>query len=91
MTGPRIDCPLCDWHLEPEPPDYGLYTLADVFGLGVMQAVAYNRHLEETEQALRQHLAGHPLVEWVRKVAELQAEVGKLTDAAAKGKEGRRG
>lgn len=75
----RIDCPLCDWHMIATPPDVGMYALGDVFGLGVMQAIAHNTFLENTERELKQHLAGHPLVDWVRKVAEQQREIEKLT------------
>lgn len=80
----RINCPLCDWHMDPEPPDVGPGMLADVFGLGVMQAIAYNDHLQKTERELQEHLGSHPLVEWVRKVAELTALVEGMTAEAAK-------
>lgn len=75
----RIDCPLCDWHIDAEPPDVGYNALGDVFGLGVMQQIAWNEHLAKTERTLREHLETHSLVEWVRKVAELKAEVDRLT------------
>ena len=75
----RIDCPLCDWHMDAEPPDVGLYTLGDVFGLGVMQAVATNQFLEKTEREVHEHLSSHPLVEWVQKVAELNRKVEQLS------------
>ena len=78
----RIDCPLCDWHMDAEPPDVGIYTLGDVFGFGVMQAIAHSDFLQETERELREHLNSHPLVEWVRKVAELNREVERLTAKA---------
>lgn len=84
----RINCPLCDWHLDPEPPDFGAGMLADVFGLGVMQNIAWQRHHEDVERQLREHLAGHDLVEWVRKVAELQALVEGMTAEAAKARRG---
>jgi hypothetical protein len=80
----RINCPLCDWHLDAEPPGVGAGVLADVFGLGVMQAVARSRHLEDVERRLQDHLGGHPLAEWVRKVAELTALVEGMTAEAAK-------
>jgi len=71
----RIDCPLCDWHMDAEPPDVGCH----MFGLGVMQAVAYSQHQQEVERELNEHLSGHSLVEWVRKVAELIREVERLS------------
>lgn len=79
----RINCPLCDWHLDPVPPEVSPYTLADVFGLGVMQAVAWNDHMQKTERELREHLSSHDLAEWVRKVAELTALVEGMTAEAA--------
>jgi len=75
----RIDCPLCDWHLDAEPPDVGFNALGDVFGLGVMQAVAYNQHQQKVERELNAHLGSHSLVEWVRKVAELSREIERLS------------
>jgi hypothetical protein len=80
----RIDCPLCDWHMDAEPPDVGAGMLAEVFGLGVMQAIAHNDHLQKVERDLQAHLNSHPLVEWVRKVAELTALVEGMTAEAAR-------
>lgn len=75
----RIDCPLCDWHMDPEQPDLLPYNVPDMFGLGVMQQVAYMEYVQKTERELREHLGSHDLAEWVRKVAELQAKVAELT------------
>jgi hypothetical protein len=80
----RINCPLCDWHLDPEPPDVGAGMLADVFGIGVMQQIAFNDHLQKVERELQAHLSSHPLVEWVRKVADLTALAEGMTAEAAK-------
>jgi hypothetical protein len=77
----RIDCPLCDWHMTEEGQDVSPDALASVFGIGVMAAIARNDRLEKTERTLREHLSTHSLAEWVRKVADLQAEVSKLTGA----------
>ena len=74
----RIDCPLCDWHTDPEPPDVGPGALAGVFGVGVMQAVALNEHMQEVERELQAHLSTHSLAEWVRKVTEQQGEIARL-------------
>lgn len=83
--GTRIDCPLCDWHMDPEPPEISPYALADIFGIGVMSAIARDRHLQDVERELRDHLGSHELAEWVRKVAELTALVEGMTAEAAQG------
>jgi len=79
----RIGCPLCDWHLDAEPPDVSPYALADVFGIGVMAAIARDKHLQDVERELRGHLGSHELAEWVRKVAELTALVEGMTAEVA--------
>ena len=79
----RIDCPLCDWHLDADPPVVAPATLAHVFGMGVMTAAAVAQHAGQVERDLRKHLETHSLVEWVRKVTELQGEVAALKGEGA--------
>lgn len=86
--GSRINCPLCEWHMDPEPPDVSPYALAEVFGTGVMSAIALDKHRHDVERELRGHLGGHELAEWVRKVAELTALVEGMTAEAAGGRRG---
>lgn len=76
-----IRCPLCDWQTDGTPPEVSYQALADVFGYGVMQQVAFNEHLQKVERRLREHLDSHSLVEWVRKVSELEAELTRLREA----------
>lgn len=78
-----IRCPLCDWTTDGTPPAVSVGMLADVFGYGVMQAVAYNDHLRKLEERLREHFTTHALAEWVRKITELQAELDRLKIDAA--------
>lgn len=80
MSHIRINCPLCEWHYEPPPVTASVNSLASVFGPGVMQAVAITQRMSETERRLQEHLSKHTLVEWVTKVARLQAELDKLKE-----------
>lgn len=60
-----VSCPLCDWlYVEPDvpvPPG----TLANVFGPGVMTAVANGQRLQRIEEALRKHTDTHTALEYL--------------------------
>jgi hypothetical protein len=77
-----IRCPLCPWQHDATPPDVSSGALASVFGYGVMSAIAFNEHLQKTEKALLDHLGSHSIVEWVRQVSELEAELTRLREAS---------
>lgn len=80
----RIKCPLCPWTYDVPPltdQQRDPMLLAAVFGPGVMSQVALSQNARETEALLAQHLDTHTLVEWVRKVTELEREVARLTPA----------
>lgn len=80
MNQKLIRCPLCPWTYEPKPlpPDVNHYTLASVFGPGIMLQRAINKRSEETERDLAQHFKTHTTVEWLTKVTELLAEIDRL-------------
>lgn len=79
MSAVRINCPLCNWVMDAEAPDVGPGAFAGIFGIGVMRAVALSEHFQATERQLREHLETHSLVEWVRKVTELEDLVAGMT------------
>ena len=68
------DCPLCDWHADPEPPGAWRRALAGI--LGVAHAVVRDEH--GAGRDLEAHLSTHSLADWVRKVTELKDEVAML-------------
>lgn len=71
-------CPICDWsHTEPMN-DIPADALAGVFGMGVMANIAIKRRNERIEEALSGHLKSHPVLDWVKKVVELQSQVERL-------------
>ena len=77
MTALTIHCPLCDWTytVPPLPAGVDETTLAGVFGPGVMLLSAINQRAADTEVRLSEHFNTHPLVDWLRKVTALQAEI----------------
>lgn len=69
--GAIFQCPLCDWKLEVAP----VY----IIGRGVIPMTAnYSRH-ERIERDLHDHLSQHSLVDWVKKVRELENRIADLT------------
>lgn len=63
----------CEWmHFSPFHQT-NAYTLADVFGAGVMLAVHGSERKHRIEQALAKHFATHSDLEWVRTITRLQA------------------
>ena len=80
MTAPTIHCPLCDWTYTVPPLPAGIdeNTLAEAFGPGIMLAQARNQRSAETEARLSEHFKTHQLIDWLRKVTALQAEIERL-------------
>lgn len=80
MSVAQIDCPLCDWHYEVPAldPRLGADTLASVFGSGIMLQHAIDSWARKIEELLDKHLKTHSLLEWVRKVSDLQHEIKLL-------------
>lgn len=83
ITLERIVCPVdgCGWLHTRIPPMVEPDALASVFGVGVMSAVAKARELQETEQLVRQHMAGHTDEEYLRTITRLQGRVAELERA----------
>lgn len=74
MPTTRFLCPLdCGWHHDPR-------TLPDLTGLSgntieeIIRA-GIERQNQADEEAIREHLESHPLIEWVTEVARLQREL----------------
>ena len=80
MTAPTIHCPLCEWtYTVPSlPAGVDENTLAEVFGPGIMLIQARNQRAADTEERLSEHFKTHQLVDWLRKVTALQAEIERL-------------
>ncbi len=85
----RYLCPLeCGWHHDVPPPSPGrvveLGVTADPAASDVREAITSLAHralyaeAEQTETALREHLATHTTEQFVRTIQELRAEVGRL-------------
>ena len=77
MTTTPICCPLCDWTytVPPLPAGVNENTLADMFGPSIVLIHARNKRAADTEVRLSEHFNTHPLVDWLRKVTALQAEI----------------
>lgn len=73
----QISCPVddCNWRADAQPPEVGPGALADVFGPGVMAAVARNNFHRDLEERLDRHLQSHSVLEWVRTVGRLEREL----------------
>ena len=80
MTALTIHCPLCEWTytVPPLPAGVDETTLAGVFGPGIMLAQARNQRSAETEARLSEHFQTHELIDWLRKVTALQAQIEQL-------------
>lgn len=89
----RYLCPLeCGWHHDVPPPSVDrineLGPVADPYVLDPYEAVssiardAYRREAEQTETALREHLATHTAEQFVRVIHDLRVEVARLKRAA---------
>jgi hypothetical protein len=89
----RYLCPLeCGWHHDVPPPSLDRITelaaVADPHVLDPYEAVnsiardAYRREAEQTETALRDHLATHTTEQFVRVIHDLRTEVARLKRAA---------
>ncbi|MFD9248492.1 hypothetical protein [Streptomyces bottropensis] len=89
----RYLCPLeCGWHHDVPPPGIDRITemgvTADPYVLDPYEAVtsiardAYRREAEQTETALRDHLATHTTEQFARVIHDLRAEVARLKRAA---------
>lgn len=76
----RIDCPVdgCEWGADNQPPEVEETALANVFGLGVMSAIARNGFHRDLENRIDQHLNTHSVLEWVRTVTALRDKVAAL-------------
>lgn len=88
----RYLCPLeCGWHHDVPPPSLDRITemgiVADPYILDPYEAVssmardAYRREAEQTETALREHLATHTTEQFVRVIHDLRVEVEQLRGA----------
>ena len=77
MTADTIHCPLCDWTYTEPPLPTGVdeNTLAKVFGPGIMLIQARNQRAADTEARLGEHFKTHQLIDWLRKVTALQAQI----------------
>ena len=77
MTAPTIRCPLCEWTYAVPPLPAGVEenALAGVFGPGVLLRCVINQYVADTERQLSEHFDTHPLVDWLRKVTALQAQI----------------
>jgi len=76
MTAATIHyCQICDWsHTEPGldvPPE----ALAQVFGAGVMTAVADTQRCERIERALQTHVDGHSRLEFITALSAIARTV----------------
>lgn len=74
-----VGCPLdrCEWtHLEPSPV-VTEGALANLFGPGVMAAVAKTQFHERLERALEQHFATHKPEDYLRTITRLQAALAR--------------
>jgi hypothetical protein len=89
----RYLCPLeCGWHHDVPPPSFDrvaeLGAAPDPAVTDPHEAVnsvardAYRREAEQTEGALREHLATHTAEQFVRVIHDLRAEVARLNRAA---------
>lgn len=80
-----FSCPIdgCGWfHVEPELDQrIEPHTLAGVFGHGVMAQVATNQRAERIERSLRQHLATHSALEWLKTVHAMSGQRDALIKA----------
>jgi hypothetical protein len=74
-----IHCPIdvCPWEhtVLPVDPRWGPGALASVFGEGIMQQHAINSRNQETERELEAHLKTHSVLEWVKCVQRLKAQL----------------
>lgn len=80
-SGNRIQCVVssCAWHLDMEPPPaVSPLVLGDVFGNGVMAAVAYNNYCATIERELSRHFSTHTVVEFVSEITRLSKLVTGL-------------
>lgn len=89
----RYLCPLeCGWHHDVPPPNVDRITelgvTADPAARDINEAIASVAHrasfaeAEQTETALREHLATHTTEQFVRVIHDLRAEVARLKRAA---------
>ena len=88
----RYLCPLeCGWHHDVPPPSIDrvaeLGAVADPAASDPYEAInsvardAYRREAEQTETALRDHLATHTTAQFVRVIHDLRVEVQHLRSA----------
>lgn len=89
----RYLCPLeCGWHHDVPPPSIDRITelgaAVDPAARDPYEAVnsvardAYRREAEQTETALREHLATHTTEQFVRVIHDLRVEVARLKRVA---------
>lgn len=78
--GAIFHCPLCAWKFEVAPVAVDANTLAGVFGPQTMRHVANTSRLERIERALHDHLSEHSLVDWLKKVRELEDIRARLAE-----------
>lgn len=80
-----LTCPVdgCRWaHYEPKiqvPPR----ALAEVFGFGVMTAVAQQKHRWRVEDTARAHFDGHTAEDFLRTISRLQQQLEEMGRALA--------
>lgn len=78
----RFECPVdgCDWLLDDDVSPVPLTALADQFGVGVMRLLDINERAEKREKALREHFEAHPVLDWLKTVMKLQAELKEVQE-----------
>lgn len=76
----RLECPLCDWHLDASPPQVPPSALASVFSPGVMASVALANHMQDVEGKLGAHLKTHGPEEWLPEIMRLRGVLVRLAD-----------
>jgi hypothetical protein len=84
----RYLCPLeCGWHHDrpplPMPTDATVPIAPEA--IQHMASVVLRQDVERVEEALREHLATHTTVEFVRVIHDLRVEVARLRDAGSVG------
>lgn len=80
-----FSCPVdgCGWaHMEPElDPRIDAHTLAGVFGPGIMANVVANQRTAKIEESIRQHLATHSSIEWLKSLHAMSQQRDALIKA----------
>lgn len=72
-----VTCPVdeCTWSTTNKPPALEPTALAEVFGLGVISAVARSEYHQELEARIDAHLQKHTVLEWTKTVMRLRDEL----------------